>query len=189
MPLTPNDILQKRFRTTFRGLDADEVTAYLRTVAAELEDALRESAHAREAVIRLEDQIEEFRHMETTLRNTLISSQKVGQEIRTEAEHQADLVTREAHIEAQRLILKAETRLRDIEQEILRLMAQRRRFRAEFDALLQTHADLLQADGRDTQMVLEYTGDELHHPDQLSFEAAEGPEKAAATEEEPETSS
>lgn len=173
MPLTPNDILQKRFGAAFRGLSPDEVYAYLRSVAAELEEALREASRAKDALARLEEQVEEFRHMEQTLRNTLISSQKVGQEIRQEAEHQADLITREAHIEAERIVHAAERKRQALEQQLLRLLAQRRRFRAEFGALIETHVRLLRDEPADGE--LDLVEDD---PRQLAFEdveAAEGP--------------
>ena len=143
MPLTPNDLLQKRFGTAFRGLVADEVYAYLRTIADELEQTLREASSASAKVQQLEDQLDEYRHMETTLRNTLVSSQKVGQEIRAEAEHRRELVLREADLEVERRLQKGEVRRQTLEQETLHLVAQRRRFEAEFASLLETHARLL----------------------------------------------
>jgi len=143
MSLTPNDILQKRFGTAFRGLVADEVYAYLRSVAEELEQALQENAAARKDITRIEEQLAEYRHMEATLRNTLVSSQKVGQEIRAEAEHRRELILREAELEAERRIHDSERRVQELEQDVLRLVAQRRRFEAEFAALIETHSRLL----------------------------------------------
>ena len=143
MPLTPNDIMQKRFPSGFRGLAGDEVYAFLRAVAEELEAARRESADAQAAVTRLEGELDEYRHMESTLRNTLISSQKEGQEIRAEAEHRRELIMREAELEAERRLQEVEVRRQELERDILRLVAQRRRFEAEFDALIETHARLL----------------------------------------------
>lgn len=170
MPLTPNDILQKRFGTAFRGAAPDEVYAFLRTIAEELETALREATTARSDLGRVEDQIEEFRHMETTLRNTLISTQKVSQEIRGEAEHRADLIVREAELEAERRLQEIDARRAALEQEIMRLMAQRRRFEAEFAALLDTHARLIREN---------HLGDQLRFPDpvtpQLPFEEPPAP--------------
>ena len=143
MPLTPNEILQKRFGTALRGLAPDEVYAYVRSLAEELERALQETATAKTELVKMADELEEFRHMETTLRNTLISSQKVSQEIHGEAKHRAELIVREAELEAERRLHDTHTRQSDLEREILRLVAQRRRFEAEFAALIDTHAKLL----------------------------------------------
>ncbi len=169
MPLTPNEILQKRFGTSLRGLAADEVYAYVRALAEELEHSLQEAATAKADLAKTEEQIEEFRHMETTLRNTLISSQKVSQEIRGEAEHRAELIVREAELEAERRLHEVDTRRAELEQEILRLVAQRRRFEVEFAALIDNHARLL----RQNHLVDALESDGPMTP-QLPFEDAQG---------------
>lgn len=165
MPLTPNDILQKRFPSGFRGLAGNEVYAFLRTVAEEVEQARREAADARAAVTRLEEELEEYRHMESTLRNTLVSSQKVGQEIRAEAEHRRELIIREAELEAERRLQEVEVHRQELEHDILRLVAQRRRFEAEFAALIESHTRLLHH--HDDAALLDYDGPDTR---QLAFD-------------------
>ena len=79
--ITPNEILQRKFSQSLRGLKADEVYDFLKLIASEFEDMLRRNILLAEKVRQLEEAVEEYRHMETTLKNTLISSQKIGQEI------------------------------------------------------------------------------------------------------------
>ena len=50
MKVSPLDLRQVRFRTTFRGFDRAEVLALIAEIADDYENALREVDHLREAV-------------------------------------------------------------------------------------------------------------------------------------------
>lgn len=66
MRLTPLDIQQKQFPMHLRGFDVDEVFSFLELVREELEELLRENASLKEQLARADEQLGEFKHMETT---------------------------------------------------------------------------------------------------------------------------
>jgi cell division initiation protein len=68
MRITPLDIQQKQFPMKFRGFDVEEVYSFLEIIREEMEDLLRENANVKETVQRMENQLKEYRDMETTLR-------------------------------------------------------------------------------------------------------------------------
>src|SRR4030065_84436 len=70
--ITPLDIQQKQFPMKFRGFDVEEVYAFLEVIRKEMEDLLRENASLKESAQRAENQIKEYKDMETTLRETLM---------------------------------------------------------------------------------------------------------------------
>src|SRR5208283_3302811 len=76
MRLTPLDIQQKQFPMRFRGFDVDEVYSFLELVREELEELLRENGSLKEQLARADEQLQEFRHMESTLRETLMTAQQ-----------------------------------------------------------------------------------------------------------------
>ncbi|RJP72158.1 MAG: DivIVA domain-containing protein [Candidatus Abyssobacteria bacterium SURF_17] len=152
--LTPNEILQKRFSQVFRGLNPDEVLDFLRLVASEFEELLRQNMILSDKVKQLEEAVEEYRHMETTLKNTLISSQKIGQEIKDEAERKSNLRIREAELEAERLIQRARQHKDRLEEETFQLLNQHKRFRAEFMTLIETHRKMVQT--QDSRLLLDH---------------------------------
>jgi cell division initiation protein len=152
--ITPNEILQKRFSQGFRGYKPDEVGDFLRLVAAEFEELLRQNMFLQEKVKQLDEAIEEFREMESTLKNTLISSQRVGQEIKEEAERKGNLLMREGELEAERIIQRTRQRKERLEEETFQMLNQHKRFRAEFVALIETHGKMLKA--QDSRMLLEF---------------------------------
>ncbi len=151
--ITPNEILQKKFSQALKGLKPEEVYDFLKLLAAEFEEMLRENLVMAEKVKQLEEAVEEYRHMETTLKNTLIASQKIGQEIKEEAERKSNLVIRESELDAAKIIQKAKQRKERLEEETYQLLNQHKRFRAEFMALVETHRKMVQA--QDSRLLLE----------------------------------
>jgi cell division initiation protein len=152
--LTPNEILQKKFTQSLKGLKSDEVYEFLRLVASEFEELVRDKARMADKIRQLEEAVEEYRHMETTLKNTLIASQKIGQEIKEEAERKSNLLIRESELDAARIIQKAKQRKEKLEEEAFQLISQHKRFRAEFVALLETHRKMVQS--QDSRLLLDF---------------------------------
>ena len=154
--ITPNEILQKRFSQSLKGIKPEEVYDFLKLIAGEFEEMLREKLLMDERIKQLEEAVEEYRHMENTLKNTLIASQKIGQEIKEEAERKSNLLIRESELDAARIIQKAKQRKEKLEEETFQLLNQHRRFRAEFMSLLESHRHMVQA--QDSRVLLDYDG-------------------------------
>jgi cell division initiation protein len=96
MNVSPLDLRQQRFRTAFRGFDRIEVTAFLAAVADDYEQALRETDRLRQDMARMEAVLNEHREREKNLRNTLMTAQKLSDEIKEHADQEARRVIREA---------------------------------------------------------------------------------------------
>jgi cell division initiation protein len=152
--ITPNEILQKKFAQAVRGLKPEEVYDFLGVVASEFEGLLRQNMMLANKVKELEEATEEYRNMEATLRNTLVSSQRIVQEIKEEAERKGDVIVQESELEAERIIQKAKQRKERLEEETFQLLSQHKRFRAEFVSLIETHGKMIQA--QDSRIMLEY---------------------------------
>jgi cell division initiation protein len=158
--ITPNEILQKKFSQSLRGLKPDEVNDFLKLVASEFEELLRDNLQLLEKVNQLEEAVDEYRHMESTLKNTLISSQKIGQEIKEEAERKSNILIRESELEAERIVQKAKQRKERLEEETFQLLSQHKRFRAELMALVETHRKMVQS--QDSRLLLDYDLKDTH---------------------------
>ena len=78
----PLDLRQQRFRSAFRGFDKVEVTAFLAAVADDYEQALRDTDKIRQDMQRMEAIINEHRESEKTLKTTLITAQRLADEIK-----------------------------------------------------------------------------------------------------------
>ncbi|HXX53880.1 MAG TPA: DivIVA domain-containing protein [Thermodesulfovibrionales bacterium] len=146
MRITPLDIQQKQFPMKFRGFDVEEVYAFLEIVREEMEDLLRENASLKEQVHRAENQIKEYRDMETTLRETLMTAQQMVEEYKTNARKEAELLIREAEIKSDGVMKEAQDKVVKIHEDIVDLKGIRRHFKEELKRLIESHMRMLEFD-------------------------------------------
>jgi cell division initiation protein len=138
MNVSPLDLRQQRFRSAFRGFDKVEVTAFLAAVAEDYEQALRDTDKIRQDMLRMEAIINEHREHERTLKATLITAQKLADEIKAHAEHEAQRILREAEGRSELLLDKTQARLDGMQREIDALRLKRRDVEASLEATIQT---------------------------------------------------
>ena len=116
------------------------------SVADDMERLIEQNRRLKFQIEQLQEQLGEYRRTEESLKNALVSSEKLRTEILNEAKKEAELLIDEARLEAKQLYQSAERTREEIKQEITRLALQKERFKAEFSAVLDAHGKLLQAD-------------------------------------------
>ncbi|MDH7499692.1 MAG: DivIVA domain-containing protein [candidate division NC10 bacterium] len=147
--ITPLDLLQHQFTRRLRGFDPEEVQGLLKETADQIEELVRENAALTERIKELSTEISQFQEREATLRNTLMTAQKVSEQIKESAQREAHLIAREAEIQAKKILEEAQARLRRVEMDIVELKRQRSNLRAKVQSILQAHQDLLSFDLED----------------------------------------
>ena len=138
MKVTPLDLRQQRFQTVMRGYDRGEVQAFLLEVADDYENALRENDKLRQEVAKLDAVLSEHRGQERNLRNTLLSAQKMADEIKEQADKQAAIIVKEAEGRADLLLQKGQMRVDEVQREIDSLRMKRREVENDIEALVRT---------------------------------------------------
>ena len=126
MKVSPLDLRQVRFRTTFRGFDKAEVLALIAEVTDDYENALGEVDRLRQDVVKMEALLAEHREHERDLRDTLVTAQRVSEDIRANADAQARNIVREAEGRSDLLLQKTQARLEDVQREIDGMKMKRR---------------------------------------------------------------
>ena len=144
MKVTPLDLRQTQFKTAMRGFDREEVRAFLADAADELEQALREIDRQRQDLMRSEEQLSEHRQREVSLRDTLLTAQRLADQIRENAESEAKMKVREAESRADLILQKAQARIDEIEREIHELKLRRRDVEATLEASISALTNALQ---------------------------------------------
>ncbi|GBL39376.1 MAG: DivIVA domain-containing protein [Nitrospiraceae bacterium] len=125
MRITPLDIQQMVFRVGFRGYDKDEVNRFLEELAQTVESLNLDSTLQRERVLSLEQQLAELKRTESTLSSTLLSVQTLAEDLKRNAQREADLVVKEAELKAGELIRQARVDLTDTQRDLSALQKQR----------------------------------------------------------------
>ena len=176
MKLTPLDVQQKRFQAGFRGYDKEEVESFLEMVSNEMEEAMHENKRLQEELGTKDKMIVEYQQRERSINESIITAQKVTDEMKENAERQAGLITSEAEIQAEKIVQNAQQELGNaekkaglitseaeiraekivhnanqelgnIKREILNLKRQRLEFVAKLRSIIEAHQKLLEMDG------------------------------------------
>ena len=145
MRMSPLDIQNQRFRSGWRGLDADEVATFLAAVAEDYAVLLQELSSTEEQVQRLEARIEELSLNESLLKETLVSAQNLSDELRTAAQQQANLQISEAEVKAEKILDAAHRRAGRLNQEISELRGLRSRLAESMRSSLEAQLTLVEA--------------------------------------------
>ena len=166
MRITPLDMRQQRFKTSVRGYDKTEVVAFLTESADDYEHAMREVDRLRSDLMRTQALLTEHRERENHLRDTLVTAQRVSDELKESAQTEAKLILREAQGRADLLLQKAQVRLEEIDRDINEMKLRRRDAEGMLEATIQAIYRALEF-VRDQDQT---RGDErvlLHRPRQL----------------------
>jgi cell division initiation protein len=146
MRITPLDIQQKQFPVKFRGFDEEEVDSFLELVREEMEELLRDNSSLREDVKKYEKQLKDYKNLETTLRDTLIATQRMAEDYKKNIQKEAELITKEAELGADDLLKLAQDKVIKIHEDITDLKGVRRHFKEELRRLIESHLRMMEFD-------------------------------------------
>ncbi len=146
MRITPLEIQQKQFPIKFRGFDVEEVYAFLEVIRQEMEELLRDNASLKERLHQAETMLQEYRDMENTLRETLMTAQQMVEDYKTNARKEAELIVKEAELRADAIVREAQDKVVKIHEDIVDLKGIRTHFKEELKRLIEGHLKMLEFD-------------------------------------------
>jgi cell division initiation protein len=144
MAITPMDIHNKEFSRSFRGYNDDEVDQFLDEIVEEFEKLYKENLELKDRISMLVDQINQYKTMEATLKETLVTAQKTANDVTASAQKKSDLILKEAEQQAQKIIENANNQVVQIKKEYEDYKKQVQIFKARFRGLLETQLEMLQ---------------------------------------------
>jgi cell division initiation protein len=145
--ITPMDIRQQQFTVKmFRGFDVQEVNTFLEDVAQDYEAQLKENTLLKEQLQALEERTRGIEDREKVLQETLVTTQRVADEMRENARREAAIVVREAELRGERAVEAARIEEGRVRTEILALKRERRRLAETFRATIEVYQRLLEQD-------------------------------------------
>jgi cell division initiation protein len=136
LAVSPLDLRQAKFNASLRGFDRTEVTTFLLEAADGYDQALRENERLRHDLVRLEASISQYRELESSLKSTLMTAQRVGDDMRETASQEAARIVREAEGRADLLLQRAQARHEDMQREIDGLRMKRREAQANLESII-----------------------------------------------------
>ncbi len=149
--LSKIDIDNKTFGKRFRGYDVREVASFLQEVSEALGEMADERQKLADKVERLEALLDEHRQREQTLRDTLMTTQKMIDQLKANARKEADLIIQEAQAKAEDMLNQTHLRMAQIHDDIVELKRQRTQFEVKLKSLLDTHVKMLELESREQE--------------------------------------
>jgi cell division initiation protein len=143
LKLTPLDIKKQEFKRVMRGLDSEEVGAFLDMVADEFETLTRERNRLDEENIKLRTQLQDYQSVEKSLKQTLVTAQESVLHSRENSKREADMLVREAELQSEKIVEDAKMKLAKLKNELLVVRAQKDSFARRLRHLLESQLELI----------------------------------------------
>jgi len=147
MRISPLDIRQQQFTVKMlRGFDPHEVDAFLDDVAEDYEAVLRENALLKEQLITLEERSRGVADREKAIQDTLVATQRLGDEMKAAARREAELHMREAELHGEKVLEGARSEEAKIRSEIQTLRRMRRQLVEDLRSTLESYSRMMAAE-------------------------------------------
>ncbi len=143
MKITPIDITDHEFRKKMRGYDPEEVRSFLNLLSSEFEGLVVSNNSMKEKLSQLEASLTDIKERERILKDTLLTAQKLSEEIREEARREGRLIVKEAEMKGGQLLEKAANKASEIESVIQNLRMERDAFEHRVRNAAEQHLRLL----------------------------------------------
>jgi cell division initiation protein len=143
LSISPLDVRNQVFKKQFRGYDPDEVKIFLDAVADRMEDMIKAAENLEKENAALREKANTFADLEASLRDTMVTAQRVGDETRMNAQKEADNIKRQADLDARARIGEANKKVEDIVRAHEHARAQTTAFLAKLRSLLEGHLSFL----------------------------------------------
>lgn len=149
MNLTPLEIQKQTFARSLKGYNLDEVRAYLHLVAEEIERLVRDVDRLSRENAMLREDLDDHLQREQILKDTLLSAQRVSEEVRANGRKEAELIVKDAELLSERLVNQAMTRVADLERAIQDLKIERTAARNKLQGTIGVVQQLLMLDAEE----------------------------------------
>jgi cell division initiation protein len=142
--ITPMDIREQQFTVKmFRGFDVQEVDTFLEDLAEDYETLLKENQLLKEQLQAMEERARGLEDRERALQETLVTTQRVTEEMKESARREAALLVREAELRGEKTVQAAQTSEAAIQAQVTALKRMRRQLAEGLRTTIEIYQRLL----------------------------------------------
>ena len=139
--IRPIDIQEKEFTRAVRGYKEDEVNEFLDEITIDMERLIDELRQTREENSRLVEELERYRSSQGTVLETLEAAKALMSDISVSAEKRADILLKNAELDAQMIQKEARETADKIAEESQAMKSRFIDFRTRYKRLLQSELE------------------------------------------------
>ena len=144
--ITALEIQKHEFAIKRRGYDPESVRSFLLSIAEDFQEILRQNVELETRVRHLEEENSDHRDREKILKETLLSAQRLSEEMKNTARREAENIVRQAELGGQQLTGEALQQSAKIEKAMRDLKLQRVNFRLKLKSMLDMFQQVLDFD-------------------------------------------
>ncbi|NQT34799.1 DivIVA domain-containing protein [bacterium] len=142
--LSPIEIKKQEFGRAMRGYDTSEVRSFLETVADELEKLSEDVRSKTIEIEALKAELTIYQRIDQNMKDALVNAQETLRGAKVDGKREAELVLKEAELEAERIITEAQKKGRQIQQDLETISDRRNSFIRKLKTLLRSELELIQ---------------------------------------------
>lgn len=142
--LTPVEIKSKTFKGTF-GYNKKDVDTFMYQVLENYETLYKTNKELDEKNGVLASNLASYKTIESQLEKSLVLAQKAADDTKAAAKKEAELIEKNARLEAQKMLCDAKRNLKEIEQKIADLTAQYEAYKAQIKSVSMAQIELIES--------------------------------------------
>ncbi len=150
----PNDIMEKKFEKAAFGYKPESVDDFLTEVSEAYSKLLWEKKELDKKIQVLAEKVQEYREQEDSLKETLLTAQRLGdslvkdskvkaETLLNDATNKAEVILRDAEIKAEKIVETANRRLIGEQQALVTMQREVSDFKTRLMSLYKTHIEII----------------------------------------------
>jgi cell division initiation protein len=143
--LTPQEVASKEFvKAVFGGYDMAAVDDFLETLTNDFTALFKENAILKSKIKVLVEKVEEYRSTDEAMRMALLTAQRLGDEITSEAKKKSEELLAQTEAEVRIRLSEMKSKFAEEEERLRRAKEETRRFVQASQEILRQHAAFLE---------------------------------------------
>jgi cell division initiation protein len=153
MTITPLDIQNIEFKSSFRGYNSGEVDSFLSKLLVDYELLYKENQKLKEDVRKMQEGLSKYKTIEDHLSATLVLAEKTAKELTENSQKESELIIEEARLKAEELEKEIEQRVYEKEKQLADLLNSYQGYKLKMLSFIEMQQRLLQEDEHDSYKI------------------------------------
>lgn len=155
MAVSRIDLLNHSFSRSFRGYTPHEVERLLQDLADTLGRLGDEKVALSSRVAQLEARLAEYQQREVALRDIMVSSQRMSEDMKAAAQQEAQLILEAARAKAESMVNQGNMRLARILEDVANARKLKMQFALKLKSVIEGHLQLLDLEREEDAKLVE----------------------------------
>lgn len=157
--ITPLDIQNKKFGKGVRGYKEEEVDVFLNLIIMDLEKIIKENANLKNQIGELEDDLAKYKSSESEVVKVLKQAQRLMGDISISAEKRAEILLKNAEMDAELTIREARDRAERLKEENINFEKRYVGFKEKYKKMLED--ELARFENKSEDLIVDFDDNKL----------------------------